>query len=44
MNKPHNLYKQFLEEWNKADSKQKEKLRKGLGYDIRFGQSDSLFH
>lgn len=44
MNKPHNLYKQFLEEWNKAGSKQKEKLRKGLGYDIGFGQSDSLFH
>ena len=43
MNEPHNLYKQFLEEWNKAGSK-KEKLRKGLGYDIGFGQSDSLFH
>ena len=37
MDKQLNLYKQFLEEWNKADSKQKEKLRKGLGYDIGFG-------
>ena len=37
MNKPHNLYKQFLEKWNKANYKQKEKLRKVLGYDIGFG-------
>ena len=37
MNELHNIYKQFLEEWNKVGSKQKEKLRKGLGYDIGFG-------
>lgn len=30
----------FLDEWNKADYKQKEKLRKSLGYDIGFGQSE----
>ena len=31
------LLSSFLEEWNNADSKQKEKLRKGLGYSIGFG-------
>lgn len=31
------LLSSFLEKWNKADYKQKEKLRKGLGYDIGFG-------
>lgn len=31
------LLSSFLEKWNKADYKQKEKLRKVLGYDIGFG-------
>ena len=31
------LLSSFLEKWNKADYKQKEKLRKSLGYDIGFG-------
>lgn len=30
------LLSSFLEKWNKADYKQKEKLRKSLGYDIGF--------
>lgn len=37
MDKQPNLYEQFLKECNKADYKQKEKLRKSLGYDIGFG-------
>ena len=28
MNEPHNIYKQFLDEWNKADSKQKKNSEK----------------
>jgi excinuclease UvrABC nuclease subunit len=35
-NKTDRLLSSFLDEWNKADSKQKEKLRKGLGYNIGF--------
>lgn len=35
-NKTDSLLSSFLDEWNKADSKQKEKLRKGLGYNIGF--------
>ena len=31
------LLSSFLEKWNKADYKQKEKLRKVLDYDIGFG-------
>lgn len=31
------LLSSFLEKWNKANYKQKEKLRKVLGYDIGFG-------
>ena len=31
------LLSSFLEKWNKADYKQKEKLRKSLVYDIGFG-------
>lgn len=30
----------FLDEWNKADGKQKAELRKGPGYGIGFGQSE----
>lgn len=36
MDKQPNLYEQFLKECNEADHKQKEKLRKGLGYSIGF--------
>lgn len=31
------LLSSFLDEWNKADGKQKAELRKVLGYDIGFG-------
>ena len=39
-NEKDRLLSSFLDEWNKADYKQKEKLRKSLGYDIGFGQSE----
>lgn len=35
--KKDRLLSPFLEKWNKANYKQKEKLRKVLGYDIGFG-------
>lgn len=35
-NKTDRLLSSFLKEWHNADNKQKEKLRKGLGYSIGF--------